>query len=116
MTSIPSSTPDTTRNDLAAIVERDEKWRPEPDGSWTYLERGTWTEPMHVHTERAIEDRRVLIGLLREAREAVVEWMVATARSDRLPDWQAIAEAKYDRLADLLSRLSILDDTTRNDR
>jgi|SRR6185369_280273 len=109
MTSIPSSTPDTTRNDLAGIVER--------DAAKGFSKAGiTMTQPE--------SDRRVLLGLLREVR-AELDFFVTDDSPDIKPDDMTTEDwdfgvltwrAHEDRATVLLSRLSVLDDTTRNDR
>jgi hypothetical protein len=120
MTSIPSSTPDTTRNDLAGIVERDEA-----SGS---IHATPSITTAGTHDAYAPADRRVLLGLLREAREALrdtksalVLTVTAVPESDR-PHWCRFVGGRHDATCSgmlviqdnaraLLELLSVLDDT-----
>jgi hypothetical protein len=103
MTSIPSSTPDTTRNDLAAIVERDAA-----SGS---IHATPSITTAGTHDAYAPADRRVLLGLLREARARIAHHHP----EDKFGPWHDSRRASCADCS-LLSRLSVLDDTTRNDR
>jgi hypothetical protein len=115
MTSPITSTSDTTRNDLAAIVERDA-------AVWETPKR-----PFDQWASQSEKDRRSLLTLVREMAGALDQ--IAT-------NWEAEANARYSvpnaSAASLLAvgiqrnhaqsvraisrRLSVLDDTTRNDR
>jgi hypothetical protein len=62
-----------TGAELAAIVARDAMWLPEPNGSFTATVLTGQSPPMHVHTEDAIRDRRDLLDLVAELRDALAE-------------------------------------------
>jgi hypothetical protein len=59
-----------TPEQLAGIVARDADFVPQPDGSWTRFQVLVG-EPPHLSWEAAISDRRALLALLRETREAL---------------------------------------------